>query len=496
MVVRQFTITGNTLIAESALIEVLKSYTNRALTMAQLQEAADAVVQFYLDNGYLARTILPKQDVTEGVVRIRVIESSFSGVEIEGNLQERRIAEPHLRGIIDEQIKPGDPMSLKKLERGLLLADDLPGVNVSGRLVAGVNDLTTGVVLSVTDEPVFYGEGAIDNYGSRSTGPIRLTVNGNVNGPLKLGDQISLFGMKTQGIDFMRMGLSLPVGYDGWRVGTNVSHLQYKVIEGLAAKGTSTVLGLDSSYPVYRSRSDNLFFVNNLDKKFFNNIDALIGTTTHYNSVVASSGFNGSMTDKILPGGLTSGSVMLSYGYIDLNGSPNQAADLATVKTHGNFQKIKYSATHTQNINSGLSGFVSFSGQFASKNLDSSEKFYLGGPLGVRAYPNNEGGGSEGQLLTLELRQNLSNDFGLTAFYDHGQVTVNKRNDFAGAANPNNLTYRGAGLQLAWYGPKNLNVKAIWSRRLGENPYPSEARTDQDGSKTLNRFWLSASIPF
>jgi hemolysin activation/secretion protein len=133
----------------------------------------------------------------------------------------------------------------------------------------------------------------------------------------------------------------------------------------------------------------------------------------------------------------------------------------------------------------------------ASKNMDSSEKFYLGGPVGVRAYPNNEGGGSEGQLMTLELRQNLPKDLVLTAFYDHGHVTVNKSNDFAGAANPNEMTYKGAGLQLAWYGPKNINLKAIWSRRMGDNPYPVEITgNDQDGTKKLDRYWLSASIPF
>jgi hemolysin activation/secretion protein len=496
VVVKQFTVTGNTLIAEAALQSVLRPYANRALTMAELQQAADAIVQYYLDQGYLTRTILPKQDVTEGMVRIQVIESSFSGTEIESKLEGKRIGADRLQNTIAAQIKAGDPMSLKKLERGLMLADDIPGVNVTGRLVAGASDLTTGVVLNVSDEPLIYGEAAIDNFGSYATGPVRLTMNGTMSGSLKMGDQFSLFTMKTQGIEFARVGFSLPAGYDGWRIGTNASTMQYKIVEGPAGKGTSVVLGLDANYPIYRSRPDNLYYVANLDKKFFNNANSLGETTTKYHSVVLSTGFNGSMTDKILPGGVTAGNVMLSLGTINLNGSPNQVDDLATVKAQGGFQKLKYTATHTQNITTDLVGFASFAGQVASKNLDSSEKFYLGGPLGVRAYPNNEGGGSHGQLLTLELRQNLPSDLVLTAFYDRGHVTVNKNNDFAGAANPNQMSYAGAGLQLAWYGPQNSNVKAIWSRRLGVNPYPTSAGTDQDGTQTLNRFWFSASLPF
>ena len=496
VVVKQFTVTGNTLMSEATLQSVLRPYANRALTMAELQQAADAIVQYYLDQGYLTRTILPKQDVTEGMVRIQVIESSFSGTEIESKLEGKRISEDRLQNTIAAQIKPGDPMSLKKLERGLMLADDIPGVNVTGRLAAGASDLTTGVVLNVSDEPLIYGEAALDNFGSYATGPERLTMNGTMSGALKMGDQFSLFTMKTQGIEFARLGFSLPAGYDGWRIGTNASTMQYKIVEGPAGKGTSVVLGIDANYPIYRSRPDNLYYVANLDKKFFNNANSLGETTTKYHSVVLSTGFNGSMTDKILPGGMTAGNVMLSLGTINLNGSPNQVDDLATVKAQGGFQKLKYTATHTQNITTDLVGFASFAGQVASKNLDSSEKFYLGGPLGVRAYPNNEGGGSHGQLLTLELRQNLPSDLVLTAFYDRGHVTVNKFNDFAGAANPNQMSYAGAGLQLAWYGPRNSNVKAIWSRRLGDNPFPTSTGTDQDGTQTLNRVWFSASIPF
>jgi hemolysin activation/secretion protein len=506
VLVKQFTVSGNSLIPETALTPVLVSYTNRLLTMAELQQAADALVQLYLDRGYLARTVLPKQDVTEGVVRIQVIESSFSGVDFDAKVDGKRITEERLRNTIAAQIQPGDPMSLKKLERGLMLADDIPGVNVTGRLVAGVNDLTTGVLLNVSDEPFTYGEAAIDNYGSRSTGPVRLTVNGTMSGAFKMGDQFSLFTMKTEGIEFGRLGFSLPAGHNGWRVGANASYMQYKVVEGLEAKGTSKVLGLDANYPIFRSRPDNLYYVANLDKKYFVNKDNQGIDQSNYNSFVFSTGLNGSTTDALAKGGLTSGNIMLSVGRINLRNDRGDAAfdaekkatDAAAENAQGSFKKLKYATTHTQNISSDLIAFASFSGQWASKNLDSSEKFYLGGPLGVRAYPNNEGGGSEGQLLTLELRQNLPGDMVLTAFYDRGRVRVNKNDDFPQPNDntPNKLTYQGRGLQLTWYGPKNSNLKVTWARRSGSNPYPANAGTDQDGTQKIDRYWLSASIPF
>jgi len=40
-----------------------------------------------------------------------------------------------------------------------------------------------------------------------------------------------------------------------------------------------------------------------------------------------------------------------------------------------------------------------------------------------------------------------------------------------------------------------LVIKALWSRRLGSNPNPASGM-DQDGTKKIDRFWLSASLSF
>ena len=42
--------------------------------------------------------------------------------------------------------------------------------------------------------------------------------------------------------------------------------------------------------------------------------------------------------------------------------------------------------------------------QLANKNLDSSEKFTLGGIGGVRAYPSGEASGDEGRKISFDLK--------------------------------------------------------------------------------------------
>jgi hypothetical protein len=41
-----------------------------------------------------------------------------------------------------------------------------------------------------------------------------------------------------------------------------------------------------------------------------------------------------------------------------------------------------------------------------------------------------------------------------------------------------------------------LLTKLTWARRDGSNPKPTQAGTDADGTRKLNRFWLTTSMPF
>jgi hemolysin activation/secretion protein len=134
--------------------------------------------------------------------------------------------------------------------------------------------------------------------------------------------------------------------------------------------------------------------------------------------------------------------------------------------------------------------------QMANKNLDSSEKMYLGGSQGVRAYPENEAGGSEATRLTLEMRTRIGRNVSLTPFVDWGSALVNKRNDFVGSADPNKVQLKGAGISFGWAAKTGLSLKATLARRSGDNPNALSTGKDQDGSLVENRVWLQVSMPF
>jgi hemolysin activation/secretion protein len=263
----------------------------------------------------------------------------------------------------------------------------------------------------------------------------------------------------------------------------------------LDAHGNSTTAGLEANYPLVRLRLKNLYAAVNLDDKRFDN-ESAGATTTHYAIQTASVGLYGNLFDNLAGGGANSASVTLVQGNANLAGSPNEGADYATTRVAGSFQKVRIAASRQQMITDRFSVYGSLAGQYASKNLDSSEKFYLGGADGVRAYPASEAGGAEGVLMDLEARERLPWNFSATGFLDWGSVRVNKNNNIAGAARPNTEELKGVGASIGWIANFGLGLKATYSHRIGSNPNPTVTGDDQDGSHIETRVWLQATMPF
>jgi hemolysin activation/secretion protein len=308
-----------------------------------------------------------------------------------------------------------------------------------------------------------------------------------------LGDRVVANLVHARGNDYARLAYSIPIGHDGWRVGTSGSYLSYEMVaddfNGLDAKGTSSTLGLDATYPLIRSRRQNLYLGLSYTHKRFDN-EANHAITTRYGIDTVSVSLNGNLFDKLGGGSANAAGLTLTQGKVDL-GSLDISED---ARLDGGFTKLNYYLSRQQVITNTVYALAALSGQAARENLDSAEKFYLGGAYGVRAYPANEGGGAEGQLINLELRWRLPQNFVLVGFYDWGHVSVNPDN-YANT-NPNSYDLKGAGIALAWQANFGLNLKATWAHRIGDNPNPTASGNDQDGSLHKNRWWLAASLPF
>jgi hemolysin activation/secretion protein len=355
--------------------------------------------------------------------------------------------------------------------------------------------------LSVSDKPLVTGDVDLDNTGGTSTGTERLGLNLYGNGVLGQGDLWSANLSANQGSNYARLGLTVPVGYGGLRLGLNASRLDYQVVaaqySSLELHGASSVQGVDAVYPLLRSQTHNLYLSAALDDKHFLNYSAT-KAVSDYGSRALTWSLYGNAYDALGGGGASSGSLTLSQGHLNLDASATQASDALSTQTAGDYRKLRFALSRQQALHDDLTLVLSFSGQWTDQNLDSSEKFFLGGSTGVRAYPSGEGSGALGRMANAELRWRWrwSDSFALSAFYDTGSVTVNPRNGYAGASALNSYGLDGVGLGLAWSGERGVSAKLVWARRLGDNPNPSATGQDQDGTLVRDRLWASAQLAF
>ena len=495
--VKSFQLLGHRLLSTEELMPALAEFVGRTLDFAGLQRATDAVAAAYRESGWLARVYLPEQDISEGTITLQVVEARFAGLRLEGE-PSKRILVSDIQAFFEEQQKTGEPLNTLALDRALLLADDLPGISVAGTLVPGQAEGETGLAIQTSDEALIYGDVTLDNTGARSTGSNRVMLNMNISSPGEHGELINLTALRTQGSAYVRLGLTVPVGYNGLRFGVNGSTMNYKVIEGsssllsLNVQGSSDSMGLDWSFPVVRQRMRNLYFSGGLDnKRFYNDSINKTSDTNSYSDYDLFSlrlGFSGNVFDDLGGGGANSASLQLMRGQLDRVKAHTQIDTLVR-----DYLKLNYSLSRQQSLTADHSLLLNLQGQYARQLLDSSEKFYVGGASTVRAYPSSELGGERGQLLTGEWRWRLHAAWVLSGFMDQAWVTTLPTT----AADPSTLlSLRGYGLSAAWQGPMGLNAKLTWSKREGENPKPTSTGTDGDGTLQINRIWFTVGLAF
>jgi hemolysin activation/secretion protein len=254
----------------------------------------------------------------------------------------------------------------------------------------------------------------------------------------------------------------------------------------LEARGTADIFSVFGAYPLVRSRDTNLYALGSVDAKLLEDKLGLTDTQTNRNSRSATLGLRGDHHDSIGGGGWNVFSVGATAGSLDIETPALRAEDAATAGRQGGFGKLQFSAARLQSLTGPLSLYAAVRGQLAANNLDSSEQMALGGPFGVRAYPEGETYGDQGYLATLEARLLLP-DFSalpgrvqLIGFVDAGAVTFNKDPWFAGK---NSARRSGYGAGLTWESANNFNVTASYARKLGDQEATSAP--DRDG-----RFWL------
>ena len=488
VVVKGLQFAGATAIEESELVRVSGFVAQSQYSVAELRAMAARVTAHYRSLGYfVAQAYLPAQDITDGVVRFTVLEGQFGQIRLRNQSGLADVVANQLLG----GLKSADKVTSDALERRLLLLSDLPGILVKSTLAPASERGATDLTVDIAPGQAVSGSIEADNQGNRYTGTNRIGASININEPTGLGDAASLRVLSSgEGLVFGRASYQLQAGM--FRLGAAYTTMRYMLGEEFASSqssGTARVGGLFVNYPLIRARNSNLSAQWSLDSKDFSDRlgVSLPGASIDKSALLNTLSLNGDLRDASGMG-LTTFTLSWTRGRIDLQNGVFLANDSSSAQSNGTYDKVSYGLTRQQGLFNGTDLFVTLNGQWASKNLDASEKFSLGGGTGVRAYPAGEASGDLGAILTLETRTNISGlidrlpgQLQLIGFVDMGSVSINRLPWDATSANSRELS--GAGLGLNWIGPGNVFIKAYWAFKLGD----AVATSAPDAS---SRFWL------
>jgi hemolysin activation/secretion protein len=312
------------------------------------------------------------------------------------------------------------------------------------------------LVIAVNPASAFSGDIEADNYGNRYTGQYRLIGTLNINSPLRIGDQVTLTALSSgEDLRYGRLSYQLPIGGDGLRAGAAYFDTSYRLgkdFSVLQAHGTGIGGSAFIVYPFIITQQSNMTGTLSLEERHLTDYADATETVTEKHVYLANLGLSGAHRDTWGGSGLSSGNLSLALGDLDINSPVARFIDTLTARTGGRYVRLSYGASRLQQVTSSTFMSVALSGQRANKNLDTSEKFSLGGADGVRAYPQGEDIGDEGYMVNLELRQRIAPALQGILFYDAGSVTTNRKPFDPSLPKTRKLAGAGVGVDVRLFG--------------------------------------------
>jgi len=239
-----------------------RSYVGRELPLSVLCDVRARANGILSRQGYLATVEIPEQNLADGIADFRVVFGRLTAVRVRGDAgPSEATAARYLQKLTTQ-----DVFNTKLAERYLLLADDLPGLNVrlSLRPAAGgePGDLV-GEIAVIRRRGSLAAN--VQNLGSRAIGRFGGTLLGEVYDVTGLGDRTFLTAFTT--LEFaeqqtFQLGHDFAVGGEGLRLGGVVTYSTTNPDGGLPGfdiESESVIGTLFASYPLMRTREASTF---------------------------------------------------------------------------------------------------------------------------------------------------------------------------------------------------------------------------------------------
>jgi hemolysin activation/secretion protein len=226
--VKRFQIEGSTVFDEEELQELIKQYTNRPITFADLLQVETILTRFYNSQGYInSGAVVPQQNIKDGVIKVQIIEGRLEDILVQVN---GRLSEEYVRSRIARGGKT--PLNINKLQESLQLLQLDPLIeNLRAELSVGARRDRWNLELEVNQAPAFKPELFVNNSRTPSVGSFQRGIALNHNNFAGEGDRASFIYKNTDGSDDYEFGYIVPVNSLNGTVGFRYRFVESEIVE-------------------------------------------------------------------------------------------------------------------------------------------------------------------------------------------------------------------------------------------------------------------------
>jgi hemolysin activation/secretion protein len=254
---RSVTFRGSTALHPEAFADAYKDAVGKPQKVGVICQIRDRAARILFDHGILARVEIPEQKISGGALTLEVIEAHVVNVRVRGDIGPAQ-------GAVEryvERLRGMKPFDMRKAQRYLLLASDIPGVRVRAAVKPSTSPERGAVDIDVTvsREP-WQLVGNAQNLGSKTVGRWSGLLRGDARAFTPLGEDTSLVAFHTLDSNeqwVVQLLESARIGSDGWVVRGAAVYGESRpgdILKPLDLKSTSLVGEVEAAYPLVRHR--------------------------------------------------------------------------------------------------------------------------------------------------------------------------------------------------------------------------------------------------
>ena len=462
--IKRIEVIGSTIFDTDKLEPIIKPLEGKEVTEEQLTNAANAITQLYVSNGYVtSQALYTPQSVVDGVAKIQVLEGKVEKIEVVGV---NALNPDYVRSRTELGI--GTPLNTNNLEDQLrLLRADPNFTSVDASLKAGSKAGLSILMITVVEANQLAGSVSFDNFSPPAVGSERMGVGLNYRNLFGLGDVFTAnyYRTTTGGSNQYDFGFSIPVNPMNGTVSLRFAPSNYRItqspFDAFNIRGNNEVYAATYRQPLMRTPREefalSLGYEYQRGQTFLFNDLAVpfgIGPESDGTSRTSVFKFGQDYTSRDTEGAWSLRSQFsLGTGLFGATFVTDPSA--AFFSWLGQIQRVQVLGTDTILIGS-------LDTQLSADPLLPSQQFVIGGGQSLRGFRQNARSGDNGIRFSVESRFVVArNEEGRTVlqlapFVDLGTVWNNSRN-----LNllPNQSFLAGGGLGILFEPVKRLNLR-------------------------------------